>query len=205
MHSCCSIDVECVPSPGEQARNIFNSHIVLLDDFMLPNQGYSKQQLISSNFIDFSTFRACMPLFWLPPPTQGCHHPHIRLAHPPPTSWPCAITTPLPHHPGQLQHQLLCTHTCVFWAAPSTWATNAQPAPWSLTTLSQSISIDNSCIHGWEAIKNPFCLGCSTPFRSFCRFLLALCPPTAEELLKTLLLGAHATHTACPPHSNLSC
>src|SRR5258708_4294039 len=53
-----------------------------------------------------------------------------------------------------------------------------------------------SCLHH---------LGCSTPFWSFCRFLLALCPPMAEEPLKTLLLGAHATRTACLPHSNLSC
>src|SRR5258708_9050512 len=31
------------------------------------------------------------------------------------------------------------------------------------------------------------------------------CPPTAEEPLKYLLLGAHATCTACLPHFNLSC
>src|SRR5258708_15222301 len=95
-----------------------------------------------------STFRCFCPCAhhtWFPPPTQAAIALQTRLAHPPPTSWPCAITTPLPHHPGQLQCRLSCTHTCVIWAAPSTLPTNAQPAPCSLTTFSQSICINSSC------------------------------------------------------------
>ena len=111
-HSCCSINIKCALSPAEQACTIFNTHIILLDNLMLPNHGYSKQQLISSILLTFFNI-LCMHTPILVTTTQGCHCPHIRLAHPPPTSWPCAILTPLLHHPGQLQMSIcVCTHTC---------------------------------------------------------------------------------------------
>src|SRR5258708_19668233 len=56
-----------------------------------------------------------------------------------------------------------------------------------------------------EPLKTLSIWGAVPHFGLLVDFLLALCPPMAEEPLKTLWLGAHATCTACPPHSNLSC
>src|SRR5258707_9753937 len=122
-------------SPVEQAHILtLPTHIILLDNFMLPNHGYFKWQLILSNFIDFSTFfcaHTC--LFWLPPPTQGCHCPHIRLAHPPPTSWPCAITASLPPSPRATPMATSCACTCPFWASVCPCTHPCTSCPWGLT------------------------------------------------------------------------
>src|SRR5258708_7380005 len=129
--------------------------------------------------------------------------PHNRLAYSSPTSWPCAITTPLLHHPGQLQGQFSCTLTCacLIWANNPPSPLSPINFPWGSSTPPHhlSIPIDLSLclqltgrflhaqsgyhhhlgcppslllthvgipsIHGWGTIKNPVCLGCSTPIR----------------------------------------
>src|SRR5258708_37306609 len=96
---------------------------------------------------------------------------------------------PTPLQPGVTYLQP-CVQLCALYGAPPTYF---------LVDY-----VGNLFIHGWGAIKNLFCLGPS-PYLAFLLTKCLHCPPTAEELLKTCLLGAHATHTACLPHFNLSC
>src|SRR5258707_908691 len=152
-------------SPVEQAHILtLPTHIILLDNFMLPNHGYFKWQLILSNFIDFSTFfcaHTC--LFWLPPPTQGCHCPHIRLAHPPPTSWPCAIT----FTQGNSNGNFMCMHMPILGIClPMHTPLHIMPLGPYLPTFLLSF-IGTLFIHGWGAIKNPILLGCNALFWPF--------------------------------------
>ena len=119
-----------------------------------------------------------MCLFWVVTTHPGLPPPSINWQpHSSTIPWPCAIAfhaIPSTSTQGNLDVKLLHACACLIWAAPSTWATTAQPAPWLLTNLSQSISIDNLCIHGWGAVKNPFCLGCSTPHWFFLSIFIDL-------------------------------
>ena len=149
----------------------------------------------------------------------GYHHPpraaitpHNRLAYPPSTSWPSAIT-----HPSIFEQQsqpflksinisIFHTHTCPIWSPPPTciaqclWAINPSSLPpfpgvlattttlwWpSLPILCRSLSTF-PFTHGWGAIKYPdvplFHTGPS-PYLVPCQLCRHFCPPTAEEPLK---------------------
>src|SRR5260221_1427358 len=119
MHSCCSIDIEHVLSPAEQAHTMFNTHIILLDNFMLPNHGYSKQQLISSNFFDFFDF-LCMHVPNLVTTTHpGCHHPPYSIGTTPTHLLALCHPHPTPPSPWVTPNvDFLCTHACAILLRP---------------------------------------------------------------------------------------
>src|SRR5258708_9487733 len=147
------------------------------------------------------------------PPTWGCHPPP-STGH---TSLSLSINHPGvfsgPHHSTTTPDDFkvnFCTrsHACTrFWANnPPVPSTIDFPGDFRCTPLplptSLSISINLLFTHSWGAVKNPVRLGCNIPIQFLVDFCRHFCSPWLGSHYNTFLWGAHATCTACLPHSN---
>src|SRR5260221_213952 len=157
--------------PCRAGPPIFPLIIISLDDFNHPAIDF---QVAFTHYIDFSTFRTRMHLFWLPPLTRGCHHP------------PYLTGTPL-HHLLALCH---CHPTL-----PSPWVTPRSTLACAHTHVrligapSTHFPVDfyQLPVHnGWGAAIIPFCGG---PMLH----ALHVCPiPTTFLLAYTGILFTHS-------------
>src|SRR5258708_7932165 len=153
-------------------------------------------------------------------PFLGCHHPPgaaiplHQLATPP---YPSPSTLlgffSAPHHSTTTPDDFKVNFRAHSHARACFWANNPPvpstidfPGDFRCTTLplptSLSISINLLFTHGWGAIKNPVCLGCNIPIWFLVDFCQHFCSPWLGSCYNTFLWGAHATRTACLPHSN---